>query len=149
MKGLVDPGDALLGSEEAAGGDLGLESLDLRRWECAGVSPMVEGTQGLESLGAVGSEPLADLPLDHAEEVGDLVLGPALGDPQDSGEALSDAFVVSRATAAFDLLADLRFQRQCHIFLQNDTTGGPTSEDDGEPSGYCRTFPSAETIRRS
>ena len=146
VKGLVDPVTDLLGGEEAAGGDLGLESLDLGRLEIAGVPLMVQETQGLEALGAIETEPLADLPLGHTEELGDLVLLPALGDPEDSGETLSDAFVVGHATAAFDLLADLRFQCQCHSSPQDDTTGRPTSED-SERSGDCRTFPFAEAIR--
>jgi len=79
---------------------------------------MVESTEGFHTLGAVDSEPLADLPLGHAEEVSDLVLSPAVGDPQDSGEALSDPLVMGLATAALDLLADLRFQGRCHNFPQ-------------------------------
>src|SRR5918998_3460324 len=75
---------------------------------------MVEGTQGLQPLGAKEPEPLADLPFSDTEEFGGLVLGPALGHPQDSGEALGDTFLVGLATAAFDLLADLWFQSQCH-----------------------------------
>jgi hypothetical protein len=49
------------------------------------------------------------LPFGDTEEFSGLVLGPALGDPQDSGEALGDAFVVGLATAAFALLADVKF----------------------------------------
>jgi hypothetical protein len=67
----------------------------------AGVAPLVEGTQRLQALGAVGSEPLADLPFGDTEEVGHLVLGPALRDREDSGEPPSDAFVVGLATTAF------------------------------------------------
>jgi hypothetical protein len=78
---LVDPVGNLLGDEEASGGDLGLESLDLSRSEFAGVSLMVESTQRFQALGAIEPKPLADLPLSHAEEIGNLVLGPAFGDP--------------------------------------------------------------------
>jgi hypothetical protein len=67
VEGLVDPVTDLLGTEEATGGDLGLESLDLSRSEFAGVALMVEGTQGLQALGAKESEPLADLPWGDTE----------------------------------------------------------------------------------
>lgn len=114
MEGLVDPVANLLGGEEAAGGDLSLESLDLGRSELAGIALMVEGTQSFQALGAVGSEPLADLSLGDAEQVGDLVLSLALVDPKNGGEPLGDAFVVGLAAAAFALLADRSFQCQCH-----------------------------------
>jgi hypothetical protein len=66
---------------------------------------MLEGTERLPALGAVGLEPLTDWPLGHAEEFGDLVRWLSLGDPEDSGETLSDALVVDLATAAFEFLA--------------------------------------------
>ena len=143
---LVNPVADLLGTEEAAGGDLGLESLDLGGSEFARVPPMVEGTEGLQAPGTVGAEPLADLPRVDPEEVGDLVLGPALGDPQDGGEALGDALVVGLVPAAFDLLTDLRFQSQGHSFPRNGTTGGSPLEDDCGRSRDCRTFSFAEAI---
>jgi hypothetical protein len=47
---LVGPVANLLGGEEASGGDLGLEPLDLGRSELAGIAVMVEGTQTVPLL---------------------------------------------------------------------------------------------------
>src|SRR3712207_5584610 len=129
-KGLLDPVADLLGGQEATGGDLGLESLDLSRSEFARVALMAEGTQGLQPLSAKEPEPLADLPFGDTEEFGGLVLGPALGNPQDSGESLGDSLVVGLATAAFDLLADRSVQCQCHGFPPNDTAGNQLPKAD-------------------
>jgi hypothetical protein len=148
VKGLINPVTDLLGGEEASGGDLGLEAFDLDRSEFAGSALIVERVESFQTPGAKEMKPLADLPLRDTEEVGDLVLGPALDHPQDSGGALSDALVASLTAAAFNPLADQRSQCQCQSSLQNSMIGGPTSEDNGVRSGDCRTFPFAETIYR-
>jgi hypothetical protein len=118
VEGLVDPVGYLLGGEKAPGGNLGLEPLDLGCSEFPGTAMVLKCTQRFQALGAVEPEPRADLSLGHAQEISDLVLSLAVGDPQDSGEAVGDPFIVSLTPTAFDLLADVRFQNHswCHSF---------------------------------
>jgi hypothetical protein len=58
---------------------------DLGGAKLADTAPILEGTQSVETLGAVETKPLADLPRGDAEEFGDLVLRAVVGDPEDGG----------------------------------------------------------------
>jgi hypothetical protein len=78
--------------------------LDLGRAELADTAPILEGTESVETLGAVETKPLADLPLGDAKEFGDLVLRAAVGDPEDGGQSLSHPLVQSLAATTLDLL---------------------------------------------
>jgi hypothetical protein len=78
--------------------------LDLGGAELADTAPVLEGTESVETVGAVEAKSLADLPLGDAEEVGDLVLAAAISDPEDGGQSLRHPLLLGLAATTLALL---------------------------------------------
>src|SRR5262249_24067356 len=114
VKSLLDPVADRLRGQEAARSDVGLELLDLDRAELADTAPILEGTESVQTLGAVETKPLADLPRGDAEEFGDLVLRTAVGGPEDGRQSLSHPLVRGLTATMLDLLTLRWVQQQCH-----------------------------------
>src|SRR3954469_11169016 len=82
----LDPVTDLLSGEEAAGGDLFLESFDLGGPKFAGIAAEVESAEGIQAVQAEASEPFADLACGDAKKVGNFVLAAAVVGPEECGE---------------------------------------------------------------
>src|SRR5437763_1227237 len=74
----LDPVAHLGGTAEAASGDLVLESVELRGRQSAGVTLVLQGAEGLQTLGPEEGDPVLDRPRANAEQVSDLLCRIAL-----------------------------------------------------------------------
>lgn len=101
---LPDPGPHLVGVVEGPLGDLLPEPIDLSGPQPTGIAPVVQRAQLLQALVAEDAEPVADLATGDAQQLGDLLPGAPLIDPQEGGEALEDAAVVGLPSSFTDLL---------------------------------------------
>jgi hypothetical protein len=78
------------------------ELVDLPGGELAGVALGVQSTQGVEPLVAIDAQPFAQLAQADAQQVSDVFTALALGNGQDSGEALVDTPVKGFLAALLD-----------------------------------------------
>src|SRR5262249_56978569 len=101
--GLLYPVADLVGTAEAAPGDLVLEFLDLVRGEVSGVAFVKQSAERVEPVVAEDAEPLAPLGEADAQQLRDLLPGFARGDGQDGGEAVVDTTVQGLLAAAVHL----------------------------------------------
>jgi hypothetical protein len=85
---LLDPEADLIGVAEAPRADLLLKALDLSGGQVSWVAPVVKGAEGMEAAVAEQAQPLGELTYAAAEQVGDLEMGLAVGNPKNGREAL-------------------------------------------------------------
>ena len=84
-------------------GDLLSERLDLCGPQPTGIAPVVQCAQLVQALIAEDAEPVADLAAGDSQQLGDLLSGTPLIDPQEGREALEDAAVLSLPSPFTDL----------------------------------------------
>ena len=108
---LLDPGPHLHGVVKGPFGDLLAQLLDLCGSQPTGITVIVHGTQLVQALVAEDAEPVPDLAAGDPQQLGHLVPGASLVDPQQGGETLEDAAVGGLSPPFLDLLALLGTQR--------------------------------------
>ena len=104
-EGFQQPPADLIRVAEAAGTDFTLELLDLVRGEIARIALVMQQTQGVESLIAEDTQPVAQLGETNTQEFCDFSPRFACGNGQDGRKTLIDASLMGIFASALDLLA--------------------------------------------